>query len=214
MLLHQAAASPGGAVDWHPTWSPDSAWLAFQHGQTRRSGYETGSGLSGTAGALFLIPRSGGAAVRLDRASGPDDVAYRPLFSPFNSGGYFWLLFTTTRNYGNATAGVQGKKQIWVAAVRNNPDGTTDPSEAPYYLAGQEPATSLSPFWAPIACRPTGTGCVQANECCSTVCDPDRNSCVPSSSCKTRGLSCGGDEDCCAGLRCNTAHICDVPPPG
>ncbi len=213
-VIHTASSTPDGAIDWHPTWTPDSAWLAFQHGDTRRTGVAMGGGIRG---ALYLIGRAGGTPVRLDHLGGGLD-AYRPIFSPFNSGGYFWILFTATRPYGNAAAGVHGQKQIWVAAIRNHPNGTTDPSEVPYYLSGQEAATALSPYWAPPPCRANGSGCATGSDCCSGQCDPDTTGtpmCVPpSTTCRVRGDSCGGSGDCCAGLTCTPAHICDLPEPG
>ncbi len=41
-VVHSAASSPEGAVDWHPSWTPDSHWIVYQHGDTRRTDAETG----------------------------------------------------------------------------------------------------------------------------------------------------------------------------
>jgi len=205
--------TPSGAsttVDWHPTWSPDSRWLLFQRGTRRRTAMGPGS--------LWMMPRAGGTPVRLSNAcNGAEDTSYRPVFSPFNSGGYFWALFTTSRPYGNVNAGVRDHKQIWIAAVRNRPDGTSDPSEVAYYLEGQETVTCLSPYWTPAPCRPNGQVCTTNPDCCSGQCEPDsagRNVCVPQRmQCIARGGRCGGDADCCRGLECNDGRICDIPPP-
>ncbi len=217
-VIHGAATSPGGTVDWHPTWTPDSQWIAYQHGQTRRTREETG-GLSGRQGALWMIGPEGGTPVRLDNANfGPADDAgttndsFRPTFSPFDSGGFFWLLFTTMHDYGNAPAGVHGQKQVWVSAISRAPDGTTDPSEVPYYLAGQEVATILSPQWVPPPCKSNGTSCGDSAECCSLECGPDDTCIPPTTTCRERGDSCGGD-DCCDGLVCTAASICDYAAP-
>jgi WD40-like Beta Propeller Repeat len=197
-------------VDWHPTWTPDSRWLAFQRGVNRRTAMGRGS--------LWLVARDGGAPLRLDNANNGamGEDSFRPQFSPFNSGGYFWLLFTTSRPYGNMPAGVRGQKQIWVTAVRNRPTAGADPSEVPYYLDGQETATALSPYWTPAPCRPNGNACSTGGDCCSGTCDPDgagRNTCVtPRTTCVARGGRCGGDSDCCTGLTCTNA-LCDLPPP-
>ncbi|MGE0791110.1 MAG: hypothetical protein AB7S26_35890 [Sandaracinaceae bacterium] len=214
-VIHSAASSPGGAVDWHPTWTPNSAWIAYQHGETRRTHESTGGGVHG---ALWLISPDGGTPVRLDNANfGPDDGAgtndgsYRPTFSPFDSGGYFWLLFTTLHDYGNGPAGVHGQKQVWVTAIRRAPDGTSDPSEVPYYLAGQEIATILSPQWVPPPCNPNGSSCSTSAECCSGECGPD-DMCIPPPECRARGEACGGD-DCCDGLVCTASHLCDFAGP-
>ena len=217
--LHLGASLPGGTVDWHPTWSPNSQWLAFQHGTTRTSATDRHRG---EPGALYLVARSGGTPVRLDRLNGGamESDSYRPLFSPFDSGGYFWLLFTSTRDYGNASAGVRGEKQVWVAAIRHRPDGTNDPSEVPYYLAGQERTTVLSPFWAAAACRSNGNACSVGGECCSGDCSRDSSGAMTcgtpmtTMTCRMRGEMCGGGGDCCTGLECTGAHLCDIPVPG
>ncbi len=197
-------------VDWHPTWTPDSRWIAFQRGVNRRTAMGRGS--------LWLVARDGGAPLRLNNANNgaAGEDSFRPQFSPFNSGGYFWLLFTTSRPYGNMPAGVRGQKQIWVTAIRNRPAAGSDPSEVPYYLDGQEPATGLSPYWTPAPCRPNGNACATGGDCCSGACEPDSagaNTCVtPRSMCTSRGGRCGGDSDCCMGLVCTSA-LCDLPPP-
>ena len=210
-VLHTPVSSEASMrMDWHPTWSPDSRWIAFQRGVSRRTAMGDGS--------LWLLARGGGAPVRLDNANGGagTQTTYRPQFSPFNSGGYFWLLFTTQRPYGNMGAGTRNLKQIWVTAIRNAPDGRADPSEVPYYLDGQETATALSPYWAPAPCRPNGNACSSGADCCSGACEPDsmgRNACArPRSMCIARGGRCGADGDCCAGLAC-TNNLCDLPPP-
>jgi hypothetical protein len=207
-VLHTptAGAMP---VDWHPTWSPDSRWLLFQRGTRRRTAMGPGS--------LWMLPRVGGTPVRLGNACGAEESSYRPVFSPFNSGGYFWALFTTSRPYGNANEGVRNRDQIWIAAVRNRPDGTSDPSEVAYYLEGQERITCLSPYWTPAPCRANGQACTTDPDCCSGECEPDsqgRNVCVPPRmQCIARGGRCGGASDCCPGLECNAGGICDIPPP-
>lgn len=211
-VLHTPVASQSNLrMDWHPTWSPDSRWIAFQRGENRRTAMGRGS--------LWAVGRAGGAPVRLDNACGGPAVetCFRPQFSPFNSGGYFWLLFTTSRTYGNATAGVRNQKQIWVTAVTNRPDGRADPSEVPYYLDGQEAATALSPYWAPAPCRPNGQACSAGADCCGGACEPDsagRNVCVtPRGMCVQRGGRCGVTADCCTGLVCTDGRLCDLPPP-
>ena len=217
-VIHQAGSTPDGAVDWHPTWTPDSRWIAFQHGDSRRSGVAMSG--SGVRGNLWMVPRDGGTPVALRRASvgGNGFDTWRPIFSPFDSGGYFWLLFTTQRPYGNALAGTRNLKQIWVAAINRRPDGTTDPSEVGFYLSGQERVNSLSPYWTPAPCRPTGRGCQTGADCCTGACDADATGtrvCVPpTAACRPRGQMCERDSDCCMGLACNAARLCDLPSPG
>ena len=200
--------SASGAIDWHPTWSPDSHWLVFQHGDQRTS---NGSG------SLWIGAPMSGTAIPLNALNGgaSENDTYRPVFSPYDSGGYFWVLFTTTRNYGNALAGLQATKQVWVAAIHDRPDGTTDPSAVGYYLDGQETVTNLSPNWAAPPCVPMSGPCAAGADCCSNNCvmDPDTQmqSCQPPVTCHARGGMCSVDSDCCNGLAC-AGNICDMPP--
>lgn len=217
-VIHRAGSSPDGDVDWHPTWTPDSRWIVYQHGDSRRSGVSMDG--SGVRGSLWMVPRGGGTPVALRRANtgGNGFDTWRPIFSPFDSGGYFWVLFTTARPYGNALAGTRNLKQIWVAAINRRPDGTTDPSQVGFYLSGQERVNSLSPYWTPAPCRPTGRGCQTGADCCTGACEPDTAGmrvCVPPTmACRPRGQMCERDSDCCMGLACSAARICDTPSPG
>src|SRR5690606_5220131 len=114
----------GGQTDSRPTWSPDSRWIAFAHGTRSISSIDPG-GAPPRAG-LYLVPREGGAPLRLDRGmgrEGPVD-AFWPVFSPFvtrdESGGpRFWLAYYSRQPYGNARAGTRGtgRRQLWVMAI-------------------------------------------------------------------------------------------------
>jgi hypothetical protein len=208
--IHSGASGADGTIDWHPTWSPNSQWIAFQNGVGSTAG---GGGKNTTfaSGAIWLAPRSGssgGGAVRLDNLVGPAPAeSYRPFFTPYDSGGYFWLLFTSGRSYGNATAGVSGQAQVWIAAIADKP-GSGDPSEVPYYLAGQETtAPIISPQWAPSPCRMNGGACTSNGDCCTGVCGG--SSCKAPLQCAGRGGSCSTNGDCCAGLTCG-GHVCDT----
>jgi hypothetical protein len=208
-LVHTGASGTDGIIDWHPTWSPDSKWIAFQNGVGSTAG---GTGGAQQAGAIWLAARAGGGATRLDKLDGVAQDSYRPFFTPFDSGGYFWLLFTSLRTYGNTAAGVSGQKQVWVAAIARSPGGT-DPSEVPYYLAGQETTNPIiSPQWAPVPCKADGASCVAASDCCSGACNGPSGTmtCRPAAQCASRGGSCDTSSDCCSPLACG-GHVCDSP---
>lgn len=211
-VIHRPMATPNGRVDWHPTWSPDSQWLALQHGANRRTAVDGG------AGHIILVSRDGARSAVLDNLNGGAMASFRPQFSPFNSGGFFWLLFTTTRPYGNDRAGIRDQKLIWVAAINGRADGMSDPSFVPYFLDGQESATSLSPYWVPPPCRGNGNACSTGADCCSGECVPDEMAnpvCVPRRmGCVMRGQTCSAQSDCCSGLVCDpTTRTCDSPAP-
>jgi hypothetical protein len=205
-----AATRIGGAgnYDWHPTWSPDSQWLAYQHGSgcitaTRSGAYVTAS--------LFLISRDGKVNVALANLNGGRMDNWRPVLSPFDSGGYFWVVFSSGRPYGNAKAGVTGHKQLWISAISNKPTAAADPSEVPYYMDGQEPVTNLQSYWAPAPCQVYQGPCETNGQCCSVQCNNGKCGAPPS--CRARGESCSADGDCCTNegaLSC-LANLCDVP---
>jgi hypothetical protein len=91
--------------------------------------------------------------VRLDGACSGQLQCYLPCFSPYDSGGYLWLVFYSVRDYGNAQAGTKGtqRRQMWVTAIDKSKLGTgADPSSTPYWLPDQDPKTeNMSAFWAP-----------------------------------------------------------------
>lgn len=212
-MIHDGANVPGaipaGAADSYPTWSPDSQWIVFAHGDSSRS--ENGHA------ALYMIKRDGTGAVRLDKASGGPNTqdTFQPRMSPFRQGGYFWVTYLTRRDYGNASAGTKGsgRQQIWISAIKENPAPGEDPSEVGYWLPGQNTASrNISAYWAPRACRDGGSSCQTGSECCSGDCRPDAQNalvCSPGGPpmCREFGQSCGDSSECCDGLPCQ-AGMC------
>lgn len=202
----------GALRDFRPTWSPDSRYIAFQHGGERQSLGE---------GRVLLASRDGTQLWALN-ATNAGGQNYVPSFSPIVAGGYYWLMFTSRRRYGNERAGFQGA-QLWVAAVRAGDVPTSEARGAvPYYVEGQDAryttaggdeaiATNLAPYWAPTACRQEGESCTSADECCTGSCSGD-GLCSPPPTCRNRGETCGSDDDCCAGLPCN-GGICEPEIP-
>ena len=216
-MIHAGTSLPGGACDGYPTWTPNSAHLAFAHGLDGRS--EAGSS------ALHMMRADGTSVVRLDNASGGPTAndSFQPRFSPFDQGGYFWLSFLSRRDYGNAQVGTRGRgfQQIWVAAIRKDALGTgVDPSAVGYWLPGQATTSrNISAYWAPRPCRPDGESCGVGSECCGgdcrapagggpLVCSPP-----PPERCRRDGETCSTDADCCAGsgLTCYL-NVCGITP--
>lgn len=218
--VHRGAMLPGAnpahAAISYPVWSPDSQWIVFAHGFSARS--------SAQPAALYVTRRDGAELLRLDNANGgaSGQSSFEPRFSPFDSGGYFWLAFLSRRDYGNTLAGTRGtnREQIWVTAIRRTPAGPDgmrdpdpryggDPSEVGYWLPGQDPQSrNISAFWAPRPCRPNGERCSVASECCSNDCRPPSGggpavcSPPPRTECRMEGQTCSVDADCCDGLTC------------
>ena len=82
-------------------------------------------------------------------------------WAPTISNDYYWIVFSSERDYGHRTTaatspasckqnGVTQCKQIWIGAVaKNRLGGTLDPSAPPMWLPGQNPlANNISPYWS------------------------------------------------------------------
>ena len=214
--LHRGAdlvnAIESGRADSYPSFSPDSRLVAFAHG--------TGSYSATSSGALYVVPVEGGAPVRLDRASGiAGRDSFAPRFAPFESGGYYWLAFHSHRAYGNPWAGRASDEEgrtrthgLWITAVRAGAAPGEDPSEVPYWLPGQDVASSnIAVSFTRRACRANTESCSLGSECCSGECGLDASGArvcsPPRDRCRDFGETCDADADCC-GSRICFEHVC------
>jgi hypothetical protein len=225
VVLHRgddlASAPEGGRVDVHPSYSPDSQYIAFQHSNWSRTVEGTASSFgTWTSSALYLMMRDGSSVVRLDQAVAGDHghKDYWPVFAPFRSvepdgSVILWVAFTSGRDYGNEQAGTRGAptalgRQIWVTALTLPGDEIptaipADPSHVPFWLPGQNLSLeNLGAYWAPRPCVATGEGCTLSSECCSAYCTESLCEPPPADSCREETESCGSSEECCPGLVC------------
>jgi hypothetical protein len=117
---------------------------------------------------------------------------YEPSVLPVPVGGYYWVLFTSRRTYGNTiapggtvargddiwgipqpneTESPSPRKKIWVAAVDIEHQGVVDPSHPAFYLPGQElESGNMRAFAALEPCKKNGKACESAAECCDGFC--------------------------------------------
>ncbi len=209
-----AAFSPAQWAIGYPSFTPDNNWIAFHVGDWGAGCFAGGSCNASTpdVSSLWMINAStGGTPIKLDKLndSSPNandhNEAYEPTFNPIARGGYFWVVFTSERTWGNTLTGhgTSGNKRLWVAAI-DQTTGTTDPSHPPFYLEGQANTMNMRGFWALAACTATGAtnpdggaACTAGFECCSGFCD--NGSCVDVTqlACKDLGDSCTQASDCC-----------------
>jgi hypothetical protein len=152
-LVASSTGDPAFKAPSWPSFTPDSQFIAYAAGTNSRGRNSVGTPPTEVVypGALFLVNRSGGAPVKLDGACSSQSDCYLPNFSPYDSGGYFWMVFYSLRDYGNAQAGTKGTKrrQLWVTAIDKSKLGSGDPSSVPYWLPDQDPKTeNMSAFWA------------------------------------------------------------------
>jgi hypothetical protein len=162
----------------------------------------------------------------------PDDsqLNYQPTVNPVPSGGYYWVVFTSRRIYGNLLDGApwgadgQGggpQKKLWVAAIDINAPAGTEPSHPAFYLPGQELGAGNSRgFWVVDPCKSNGNSCETGDECCNGFCrkDPDGGALVcqdkpPGTKCVQEFEKCTVDGDCCDAKQKCIAGKCAVQDP-
>ena len=212
-LVNASEFPAGQRAIAYPTYAPDAKWIAFHV-----SDYATGCDNQGCddfatqIGAIGMQNVDGSPAMMLEALSnGPpnaadDNRAFEPTFNPIERGGYFWVVFTSMRDYGHRITGTpnNGKKRLWVAAIDKNPQPGADPSHPAFFLEGQnEATTNMRGFWALSPCIPSDAQppqpCTAGFECCSGFCD--NGVCVTPQdfSCVGAGETCTSDADCCNG---------------
>lgn len=158
---------------------------------------------------------------------------YMPTVNPVPSGGYYWVVFTSRRRYGNVLDkhpfyenGLSqydhvksAQKKLWVAAV-NASTGEIDRSHPAFYLPGQELLAGNSRgFWVVDPCHADGTSCETGDQCCGGSCRTDAASGAlmcqppPEAECKPQFDACSSDADCCGTeLKCIN-NKCSVKEP-
>ncbi len=197
-----AVRVPGnGRAVAYPSFSPDSRYVVYQYGPDARSRQSEGSAIYNAD--LMLASVTGGDAVQLT-VMNPDHNSYMPTFSPFVEGGYRWVAFYSRRPYGHRVSDPY-RPQIWVAALDVDAPNGVDPSHPPFWLPGQDEATSnFSSFFARSPCRETNGICTTDAQCCNgALCRPSADGAQrcspPENACSLAGETCQGNGDCCPG---------------
>jgi hypothetical protein len=124
-----------------------------------------------------------------------NNMNYEPNVMPLPVGGYYWVVFTSRRAYGNllapgrqatvqpydqpaqdpwgSNAGPSPRKKLWVAAIDlNHADAANvDPSHPAFYLSEQEfESANMRAFAALAPCLPNGSDCMTGSDCCNGYC--------------------------------------------
>jgi hypothetical protein len=237
--LADIASDPAHYLGW-PAFTPDSEWIVYD--ADNRSDFATWGATSSGSGVdaksdlqIAHIPSKTSAS--LDRLNGVVNGAYYLPFGeaaeghmnydatvlPVAVGGYYWVVFTSRREYGNTintadpyyatantTAGaLPWRKKLWVAALDiDNPEHPStaahDISHPAFYLPGQDLQTgNYRGFWALDPCQANGTTCQSGDQCCSGYCrqaSADGGSlltCVLPQGCANEYEKCTTSADCC-----------------
>lgn len=161
MLVDGPITLPGGVYDnfFFPSFSGDGALVVFN---AARSAWRSNPATA--AGQRLMLADSNGAWVKdLDKLNGGTvdaDITW-PHWAPESNGEYYWIVFSSERDYGHKVTrtnsapacianGVLQCKQIWIGAISKADlaSGAVDPSAAPVWLPGQDTqTTNISPFW-------------------------------------------------------------------
>ena len=215
---------PTMRINW-PTVSPDGQWAVYGRGATADTRYSNsdlyiGSTQTPNAEARLALVDGDGYPF----AAGSRDLSwnFEPTFAPVASGGYFWVVFTSRRTYGNLLTGTKDQvKQLWVAAIDQNPKNGVDASHPAFWLPGQaSDSINMRGYWALDPCKGDGQTCGSGTECCGGYCDSSGDGGAAVCSSNTNGCSGDGDHcdtvsDCCgasSGEQCIN-HVCSAPSP-
>jgi hypothetical protein len=205
-------------IAW-PSFTPDSTAIIYHLGDSfDSSGFNLASGTDESPpqfAELRLIELAGGTVKTLNALNGRDangvstlpygeavdnNMNYEPNIMPLPVGGYYWVVFTSRRSYGNtvapgraattqpydvpaqdpwgSNAGPSPRKKLWVAAIDlNHADPTDlDPSHPAFYLSGQEiESANMRGFAALAPCLANGATCESGSDCCGGFCRQNGN---------------------------------------
>jgi hypothetical protein len=217
-VVNEAANFPG----W-PFFTPDSKEVIYH--VTNDGDYATFSYNTGLAnvGQLKMVDLASKTVTPLNEANGYDgngklylpygaddqDKNYEPTVLPVAVGGYYWVVFTSRRNYGTQLTAnsptASNRKKLWVAAIDINATPGKDPSHPAFYLPGQELAAgNMRGFWALDPCKQNGNDCSSGDECCTGFCRQVNGdggaefTCIPPpGGCSNEFEKCTSSGDCC-----------------
>jgi hypothetical protein len=211
-----------GWAGW-PAWLPDASGIVFHHTKVGQGngGFLQTWRLSTATLWFTTVPSDTSPPVAVDLANlngtGEDhDFNYEPTVNPIASGGYYWVVYTSRRVYGNVATGdpydngdgyAPVRKKLWVSAIDLHPKPGVDPSHPAFYMPGQElNAGNMRGFWAVEPCRDDGALCASGDECCGGACRADA----------TGALVCGAKPPGCANEfeRCTASADCCGYLPG
>ena len=244
-FLRTVVENPNKVLAW-PSFLPDSAALVFHEGDSFDTALYGGGALYADLRLVSLDGKNPNSLAQLNGYDSKGDsylpygdaeeghLDYEPSVLPVAVGGYYWVLFTSRRAYGNTIApggsvargddkwgtpvgnedeSPSPRKKIWLAPIDLDYAGKVDPSHPAIYLPGQElESGNMRAFAALEPCRSIGGSCESAAACCAGFCRQtgrDENGpvlqCVP----PPENACSQTDETCAvAGDCCNSHELC------
>ena len=233
--LVDVATDATSYLGW-PSFTPDGASVLFE--TDSRADFATWQGATGDLSVVDVASKT---VTKLDELNGTSGgtiylpygppeahLNYEPTILPVAVGGYYWVVFTSLREYGNtitdplASDILTRRRKLWVSALDIPAAGASsagkDVSHPAFYLEGQELAAgNMRGFWALDPCKSQGGACASGAECCGGFCRPSPSGslvCVaPPTGCSQEYEKCTTDADCCGtGYRCLNG-FCSEPAP-
>jgi hypothetical protein len=238
--LRDLVTNKGAAVAW-PTFLPDGQAVIYHQGDSLDSDVFQGdfSPLGPQYADLSLVETATKTVKPLNALNGRDasgttylpygetvegKLNYEPSVLPVPVGGYYWVLFTSRRTYGNTISpgssnppgndafgsenSPSPRKKIWIAAIDIDHAGKADPSHPAFFLPGQELNTANMRAFAALApCKPDNQSCETGADCCGGYCRETSRAadgtpmlaCVPPpmNTCSNTQEPCKASTDCC-----------------
>jgi hypothetical protein len=201
-----------------PFFTPDGASVVFVAGDSSNFASLYSPPSSPVAkGDLTIVDVANPSARPLDAANGfhagqtylpypgrDEHLSFYPTVSPVAAGGYFWVFFTSRRNYGNTLVGAADdpkSKKLWAAAISIGASGG-DTSHPAFYIAGQELASgNIRAFATLEPCKQNGLSCSTGIDCCCGSCSGGQCGCPMG--CSKVDEKCTTSADCCdSSLQC------------
>ena len=222
----------GDALKW-PAFESDSRSVIFQstvpgddccRNDRRKYGYMGPTNYYEDPGRLWSIDTQAATPTpalltKLNRGERAKDAnkSYQPTMLPVAAGGYRWVVFSSTRPYGNtlnlpdtqqdfsdttsyATASYQAmtntadiQSQLWLAAIDDSPSASTDRSHPAFWLPSQNFSSSAASGYI----NERGVWALDA--------------CHPAG--LTAAATCDVDEDCCGGSATPKTAACRLDTP-
>jgi hypothetical protein len=233
-LITPGSDPSNNVIAW-PTVSPDGRWVIYARlGWVDPSTQHNLSSYPPVLSDLYMADtQNPGTEIRLGNldgdgypfAAGARDLHlnFEPSAAPVASGGYFWVVMHSRRTYGNILTGDRTtEKQLWIAAIDQNPQPGKDPSHPAFWLPGQATTTlNLRGYFALDPCKGDGQGCMSGTDCCGGYCSGSGGDAGgPVCASQTQGCSQDGDKcnvssDCCGAAQGTTCinHVCSEPTP-
>jgi hypothetical protein len=173
-----------------------------------------------TTSDLYIVSlASPGKAQALDLANGfkngssylpfpgrDEHLNFYPTVMPVSAGGYFWVFFTSRRQYGNLMVDATNNgavpdpvfhsetKKIWAAAISIGATG--DPSHPAFEFPGQELTSgNIRAFAVLSPCKGDGASCESGIDCCGGSCTSGK--CGVPNTCAGEGDRCTDTIKCC-----------------